>query len=91
MVKPIVKDPLFLARKALPAGVEDAPEALALLDTLRANRGVCVGMAANMIGGRKNIIAFCVGPAETVMMNPEITRKSGPYETEEGCLSLPGV
>ena len=58
MVKPIVKDPLFLARKALPAGVEDAPEALDLLDTLRANRGVCVGMAANMIGGRKNIIAY---------------------------------
>ena len=51
-------------------------EAIDLLDTLRANRGVCVGMAANMIGGRKNIIAFCVGPGETVMMNPEITRKS---------------
>ena len=61
-----------------------------LMDTLEANRDRCVGMAANMIGVSKRIIVFCVGPFATGMFNPVIVKKSDPYETEEGCLSLDG-
>lgn len=91
MIRPIMHDPLFLARKSEPATEADRHVIVDLLDTLRANLDRCVGMAANMIGGRKRVIAFCRGPAQTVMINPQITGKSGEYEAEEGCLSLPGV
>ena len=66
------------------------PIVMDLKDTLRANLEGCVGMAANMIGFRKRIIIFCNGPLQMVMLNPVITHKSGPYEAEEGCLSLAG-
>ena len=79
-------------RKAKGASASaDWQAAADLLDTLRANLGRCVGMAANMIGEKKRIIVFCDGPKQTVMVNPRITSGSGEYETEEGCLSLPGV
>ena len=91
MIRPIVHDPLFLARKSEPAAEADLPVAADLLDTLRANLDRCVGMAANMIGVRKRIIVLCSGPALLAMLNPEITARSGPYEAEEGCLSLAGV
>ncbi len=91
MIREIVKDPLFLARKSLPATALDLPVARDLRDTLAAHRAGCVGMAANMIGVSKRIIIFADGLGATVMLNPEITKKSDPYETEEGCLSLEGV
>ena len=91
MIRPIMHDPLFLAQKSEPAGEADRQTALDLLDTLRANLDRCVGMAANMIGVRKRIIVFCSGLLQTVMINPQIIRMSGAYETEEGCLSLAGV
>ena len=91
MIREIVKDPLFLARKSLPATALDLPVARDLRDTLAAHRAGCVGMAANMIGVLKRIIIFADGLSATVMLNPEITKKTGPYETEEGCLSLEGV
>ncbi len=91
MIREIVKDPLFLARKSLPATALDLPVARDLRDTLAAHRAGCVGMAANMIGVLKRIIIFADGLGATVMLNPEITKKSDPYETEEGCLSLEGV
>ena len=87
-------DPIFLAGKSDVATKEDLQVAQDLLDTLIAHREGCVGMAANMIGVRKRIIAFLDesgrAPAYTVMLNPEIVSKSGIYETEEGCLSLLG-
>ena len=91
MVKPIMRDPLFLAQKSQVATEADRQIMLDLLDTLRHNLDRCVGMAANMIGERKRIIVFCSGPMQMVMVNPQITARSGPYEAEEGCLSLPGV
>ena len=91
MVKPIMRDPMFLAQKSAPATRADRQIALDLLDTLRANLEGCVGMAANMIGEHKRIIAVSLGFAQVAMLNPAIVRKSGPYEAEEGCLSLPGV
>ena len=91
MVHPIMKDPMFLAVPSEPAMKEDRQIALDLLETLRAHLDGCVGMAANMIGVRKRIIAVHVGIAQIAMLNPRITKKSGPYETEEGCLSLSGV
>ena len=90
MVKPIMKDPIFLAQKSIPATIEDLPVAQDLLDTLKANKAACVGMAANMIGINKRIIAFDCDGTYMVMFNPVIVKKSGPYETEEGCLSLFG-
>ena len=86
-----MKDPLFLAQKSIPAQPEDLPVARDLLDTLEANKAGCVGMAANMIGVAKRIIAFDNEGTYMVMFNPEIVKSSGPYETEEGCLSLSGV
>ncbi len=91
MIKPIVKDVLFLGLKSAPAVKADLPIAQDLQDTLNANRDRCVGMAANMIGVRKRIIIVNMGMINVVMFNPVITRKEGPYETEEGCLSLSGV
>lgn len=91
MIRPIVHDPLFLALKSEPASEKDMQVATDLRDTLRANLDRCVGMAANMIGERKRIIVFCSGPLQVMMINPQITDKSGEYEAEEGCLSLEGV
>ena len=91
MVKQIVRDILFLGQKSEPATKEDLQVGRDLQDTLRANRERCVGMAANMIGVKKNIIIVSMGFLDVVMFNPVIVSKSGPYETEEGCLSLDGV
>lgn len=91
MVKKIMRDPLFLAQKSEPATEADKQVVQDLLDTLRANLDHCVGMAANMIGVKKNIIVVAVGPFQFAMINAVITKKSGPFETEEGCLSLDGV
>jgi peptide deformylase len=88
MQKNIMKDPLFLSQKSSVADSKaDAQVVRDLQDTLRANRDRCVGMAANMIGVKKNIIIVAIGPMDLVMLNPRITKKQGPYETEEGCLS----
>ena len=91
MVKKIVKDPLFLEQKSVDATEVDKQVVTDLLDTLRANLDHCVGMAANMIGVKKNIIVVAAGPFQFAMINPVITKKSGAYQTEEGCLSLEGV
>jgi len=90
MIKQVIHDPLFLSGKSEKATKEDLPVAQDLLDTLIANRTGCVGMAANMIGVRKRIIAFDDNGKYTVMFNPEIIKCSGEYATEEGCLSLLG-
>ena len=91
MIKPITKDPIFLAQKSAPATILDLPVAQDLKDTLEAHREGCVGMAANMIGVNKRIIVFDDHGSATVMFNPEIVKCSGAYEAEEGCLSLSGV
>jgi peptide deformylase len=91
MIKQIVRDAFFLNQKSEEATKVDLPIAQDLEDTLKANREHCVGMAANMIGYRKNMIIVATGLADIVMINPKITAKSEPYETEEGCLSLPGT
>ena len=91
MVKPIMKDPIFLAQPSADATAADLPVAEDLLDTLRAYAARCVGMAANMIGVPKRMIAFYQEGDYAVMFNPEIIKKSGPYGAEEGCLSLTGV
>ena len=86
-----MKDPMFLAQKAKPATAEDAQVLVDLRDTLGANLDRCVGMAANMIGVCKAIIAVVVGGKIVIMQNPQIILKKGEYQTEEGCLSLSGV
>ncbi len=91
MVKQIVRDPMFLQQKSEPATEADKQVVEDLIDTLNANREHCIGMAANMIGVKKQIIVVAVGLFFIPMINPVITKKSGPYETEEGCLSLDGV
>lgn len=91
MVKKIMHDPLFLAQKSVDATEADKQIVTDLLDTLKANLEHCVGMAANMIGVKKNIIVVAAGPFQFAMINPVITKKSGAYQTEEGCLSLEGV
>ena len=90
MIRPIMRDETFLAQKAEPATQEDLTVADDLLETLQANKAACVGMAANMIGVNKRIIAFDDNGTYVVMFNPEIVKRSGPYEAEEGCLSLFG-
>ena len=90
MIREVIHDPLFLSGKSEKATKEDLPVAQDLLDTLIANRAGCVGMAANMIGVRKRIIAFDDNGKCTAMFNPEIIKCSGEYDTEEGCLSLLG-
>ena len=91
MIRDIMRDETFLAQKAEPATRSDLPVAQDLLDTLEANKERCVGMAANMIGVNKRIIIFDNEGTYMVMFNPEITKRSGPYQAEEGCLSLPGT
>ena len=91
MIRESVHDPLFLAQPSAPAGKEDLQIAEDLRDTLQANLDRCVGMAANMIGERKRIIAVVNGPMIMIMLNPKILSSSGEYETEEGCLSLAGL
>ena len=91
MIRDIMRDEAFLAQKAEPATPDDLPVARDLLDTLEANKERCVGLAANMIGVNNRIIIFDNEGAYTVMFNPEIVRRSGPYRTEEGCLSLEGA
>ena len=94
MIQELMHDPIFLAGKSEPATKEDLQVARDLLDTLKAHKDSCVGMAANMIGVRRRIIAFVDEsgrtPAYTVMFNPEIIKQDGAYDTEEGCLSLLG-
>ena len=91
MIQPIMKDPIFLGGKSEPATQADLQVAQDLLDTLAAHREGCVGMAANMISVRKRIIVFDNEGTDMVMFNPVILKKEGQYDTEEGCLSLPGV
>lgn len=91
MVQKICKDLIFLAQKSERATEQDLPVAADLLETLEAHKEGCVGMAANMIGVKKRIIAFDNEGTYLVMFNPEIVKKSGSYETEEGCLSLTGT
>ncbi len=91
MIRQICKDIIILSRKSVPATKADISVLDDLLDTLQANSARCVGMAANMIGVNKRIIAFSAGPMNIPMINPVITKRTGPYETEEGCLSLDGV
>ena len=91
MVRDIMRDEDFLSQRAEAATEEDLAVAQDLLDTLAAHRDGCVGMAANMIGVNKRIIAFDREGAYMVMFNPEIVKKSSPYEAEEGCLSLSGT
>ena len=91
MVREICKDTEFLAQKAQPATIEDISVAADLLETLQAHREGCVGMAANMIGVNKRIIAFECDGEYMVMFNPQIIKKSDRYEIKEGCLSLSGM
>ena len=91
MVREIMKDEAFLAEASEKATAEDADTARDLLETLEAHKAGCVGMAANMIGVRRRIIAFDNEGSYMVMFNPEIVKKSGAYEAEEGCLSLNGT
>lgn len=90
MVKELVHDPILLAMKSETAAKDDLQTAQDLADTLAAHKDSCVGMAANMIGVRKRIIVFDNGGEYMTMLNPEILKRSEPYETEEGCLSLLG-
>lgn len=90
MVKELMHDPIFLAQKSAAATKDDLQTARDLLDTLAAHRETCVGMAANMIGVCRRIIVFDYEGTDMVMLNPEIVKQSGEYETEEGCLSLLG-
>jgi len=90
MVRELIHDPLLLGRKSQPAGKEDLHTVQDLVDTLSFHADTCVGMAANMIGEFKAIIAFVNGSEIMTMLNPEILKAEGPYETEEGCLSLLG-
>lgn len=91
MIRQIMHDPVFLAQKSQPATKEDLAIARDLLETLEAHKDGCVGMAANMIGVAKRIIAFDNEGSYMVMFNPEIVKSAQPYEAEEGCLSLPGI
>ena len=91
MIREIVHDPIFLAIPSQAATEADLPVAADLMDTLAAHRADCVGMAANMIGESKRIIAFFDGEQMMAMLNPRLLMKKDPYETEEGCLSLSGI
>ena len=91
MIKELMHDRVFLACKSADATADDRGIAENLLETLKAHKDSCVGMAANMIGACKRIIAF-VDEKEnyTVMLNPVILKQEKPYDTEESCLSLLG-
>ena len=91
MVRKIMRDPLFLAQKSIDATEADKQVVTDLLDTLKANLDHCVGMAANMIGVKKNIIVVSAGSFQFAMVNPVITKKTGAFQTEEGCLALEGA
>lgn len=91
MIRQVVKDVMILSRKSVPAEKQDIPIGKDLLDTLFANAAACVGMAANMIGINKRIIVVNTGVMNIAMFNPVIERRSGRYETQEGCLSLSGL
>lgn len=91
MIREICKDEAFLAQKAEPATPDDLSVAADLLETLEHHQDGCVGMAANMIGVNKRIIAFDNDGTYLLMFNPEILKRSGPYGAQEGCLSLSGV
>lgn len=91
MIKELIHDPIFLGQKSDTASADDLQTAQNLLDTLSAHKDSCVGMAANMIGVKKRIICFDNEGKYMTMFNPEIIKKSEPYETEEGCLSLLGT
>ena len=90
MVRELIHDPVLLGRPSVPATAEDLAIAQDLLDTLNAHRETCVGMAANMIGFHKNIIVFDNEGTPMLMLNPEILKAEGAYDTQEGCLSLLG-
>ena len=90
MIQELIHDPILLAVKSAPAMKEDLPIAQDLTDTLSAHRETCVGMAANMIGKTKCIIAFYDGDRLCTMLNPKIIKQERPFETEESCLSLLG-
>ena len=90
MIRPIMKDVLFLGQKSELATKDDIAVVDDLIDTLRANLEYCVGMAANMIGVKKRILVFCIGDMIIPMVNPVITKKEKGYDTEESCLSLTG-
>jgi len=92
MIKPIMTARFFLSRPSEPATADDVAVARDLVDTLEAHRATCVGMAANMIGASKRVIAVIDEDGSILaMLNPKIVDKGGPYATEEGCLSLPGA
>ncbi len=91
MIRPICRDVLFLSQKSEPAAEADKNVIQDLLDTLKANEAGCVGLAANMIGVKKRIIVVSMGFGNVAMINPLIVKRSGPFETEEGCLSLIGT
>ena len=91
MIRPIVRDIIFLGQRSEEATKQDMSVGQDLQDTLKANQERCVGMAANMIGVKKRIIIVNMGFMNVVMYNPVIVKKDTPYETEEGCLSLDGV
>ncbi|MBQ3970382.1 MAG: peptide deformylase, partial [Clostridia bacterium] len=91
MIRPIVKDMMFLSQKSEKASKSDINVIKDLQDTLAANSKSCVGMAANMIGYKKRIIIVNIGMLNMIMVNPTITKKAFPFETEEGCLSLSGT
>ena len=91
MIKPILKDPIFLSQKSQKATLADLHVAQDLLETISAHREECIGMAANMIGSLKCIIIFELEDSYMTMYNPEIIRRKEPYYTDEGCLSLPGM
>ncbi|MDD7409442.1 MAG: peptide deformylase [Anaerovoracaceae bacterium] len=90
MIREICRDTFFLQQRSEPATKDDIQVGRDLLDTLRANSDRCVGMAANMIGIKKRVIIVHLGLLDLVMFNPVILKKNGPYETQEGCLSLDG-
>ena len=91
MIRPIKRDPIFLAQPSSEATILDLPTAADLADTLSAHSGECVGMAANMIGVSKRIIVFDDNGKIRTMLNPEIISRKGEYSAEEGCLSLSGT
>lgn len=91
MVKSIVRDIFFLSQKSEESTAADKQVAIDLQDTLKAHRSGCVGMAANMIGYKKSTIIVSIGIMDLIMHNPVIIKKTGPFEAEEGCLSLDGT
>ncbi|ABJ65048.1 peptide deformylase [Levilactobacillus brevis] len=90
MIKSVVHDEARLVQRSQPATPADGQTITDLIDTLRANQENCVGMAANMIGVNRRIIVVDMGILPVAMINPEITKMAGPYDTQEGCLSLSG-